>query len=75
MAGLVLAGILASTMSTASGQLLAAASSVSENLFKGVFRIQMTDRFTMISARGTVLLISIAIQGLYWIWNQILQGK
>ena len=59
MAGLVLAGILASTMSTASGQLLAAASSVSENLFKGVFGIKMTDRFTMISARGTVLLISI----------------
>ena len=59
MAGLVLAGILASTMSTASGQLLAAASSVSENLFKGVFHIQMTDSFTMISARGTVLLISI----------------
>lgn len=59
MAGLVLAGILASTMSTASGQLLAAASSVSENLFKGVFHIQMTDRSTMLSARGTVLLISI----------------
>lgn len=58
-AGLVLAGILASTMSTASGQLLAAASSVSENIFKGVFHIQMTDRFTLISARGTVLLISI----------------
>ncbi len=59
MAGLVLAGILASTMSTASGQLLAAASSVSENLFKGVFHIQMTDRSTMLSARGTVLIISI----------------
>ncbi len=59
LAGLVLAGILASTMSTASGQLLAAASSVSENLFKGVMGIQMTDRSTMLSARATVLGISI----------------
>ena len=35
---LVLAGILASTMSTADSQLLAASSSISEDIFKGVFR-------------------------------------
>ena len=32
---------------------------MSENLFKGVFHIKMTDRSTMLAARGTVLLISI----------------
>ena len=37
IAGLVLAGILASTMSTADSQLLAAASSVSQNLLQDVF--------------------------------------
>jgi sodium/proline symporter len=66
MAGLVLAGILASTMSTASGQLLAAASSVSENMFKGVLGVQMTDRSTMLAARATVLGISIVGTIIAW---------
>lgn len=59
LAGLVLAGILACTMSTADSQLLAAASSVSENLLKGVLGIKLSSRKTILVARLAVLTISI----------------
>ena len=42
MAGLILAGILASTMSTADSQLLAAASSVSENILREAFHLKIS---------------------------------
>ena len=57
--GIVLAGILACTMSTADSQLLAAASSVSENLVKGVLGVSMKQKATLYVARGTVFVISI----------------
>ena len=44
MAGVILAGILASTMSTADSQLLAASSSVSENILKVVVNINLTEK-------------------------------
>ena len=59
LAGLILAGILASTMSTADSQLLAASSSVSENLIQGVFGKKMTVKQSMTCARLTLLGISI----------------
>ncbi len=59
VAGLVLAGILASTMSTADSQLLAASSSVSQNLMRDFFKIRMSDKTTMVVARLTVVLIAI----------------
>ncbi len=59
VAGLVLAGILASTMSTADSQLLAAASSVSQNLMQDFFHIKMSQKTTMLVARLTVVLIAI----------------
>lgn len=59
LAGLVLAGILASTMSTADSQLLAASSSVSEDLLKGFFGIKLSDKQTMNVARLTVAGISL----------------
>ena len=58
LAGLVLSGILACTMSTADSQLLAAASSVSENLLKGVMGIQLSSKNTILVARLAVLIIS-----------------
>ena len=63
IAGLVLAGILACTMSTADSQLLAAASSVSENIMKGVFGIRLSEKMTLLTARITVL--GIAIIGVF----------
>lgn len=59
MAGLILAGILASTMSTADSQLLAAASSVSENILKETFHLKISEKKSMLAARLTVVGISI----------------
>lgn len=55
MAGLILAGILASTMSTSDSQLLAASSSISENLLQDCFGIKCTKKQSMLMARITVL--------------------
>lgn len=57
-AGIILAGILASTMSTADSQLLAAASSVSQNLLQETFGIKMSQKTSMWLARISVVAIS-----------------
>lgn len=59
VAGIILAGILAATMSTADSQLLAASSSVSQNILTDVFGIKMSAKVQMIVARCTVLIISL----------------
>ena len=63
-AGLVLAGILASTMSTADSQLLAAASSVSQDIMQGTMRANSDKKAlskgrSMFAARITVVVIAI----------------
>lgn len=58
-AGIVLSGIFACTMSTADSQLLAASSSVSENILKDVFGIKLSEKATMVAARVTVLVIAV----------------
>ena len=67
MAGIILSGILAATMSTADSQLLAAASSVSQDLMQHSFGIKMNQRTTMLAARATV--ICIAIIGMVLAWD------
>ena len=59
MAGLILAGILASTMSTADSQLLAASSSVSQNLLQDTLGLKLSQKSSMLAARLTVVLIAI----------------
>jgi sodium/proline symporter len=59
MAGLILAGILACTMSTSDSQLLAASSSVSQDLLRDCFGLKLSKKASMNAARLTVLLISI----------------
>lgn len=59
IAGIILAGILAATMSTADSQLLAASSSISQNLFRDFLKIKISERTAMIIARLTVIVISI----------------
>lgn len=67
MAGIILSGILAATMSTADSQLLAAASSVSQDLMQHSFGIKMDQRTTMLAARATV--IGIALIGIVLAWD------
>ena len=59
IAGVILAGILASTMSTSDSQLLAASSSVSENLLEGVLSLNLSSGVKIVVARGSVIIISI----------------
>lgn len=67
IAGIALAGILASTMSTADSQLLTAASGVSQDLLQDFFGIKLSPKSSMLAARGTV--IGIAIVGIFLAWN------
>ncbi|MBQ0000800.1 MAG: sodium/proline symporter [Clostridiales bacterium] len=59
LGGVILAGILACTMSTADSQLLAASSSLSKNLIQDTFGVKMSDKASMVAARLTVLGIAI----------------
>ena len=59
LAGVILAGILAATMSTADSQLLVAASGVSENIVQDFFGKKLTAKQSLLVARGTILVISI----------------
>ena len=65
--GLIIAGILASTMSTADSQLIAASSAVSENIIQDVFKIKMSDTAAMLTARLTLVIV--AILGVVIAWD------
>lgn len=67
IAGVVLAGILACTMSTADSQLLTAASGVSQNLLQDFLKIKMDNKASMLAARLTV--VGIALVGIALAWN------
>ena len=67
IAGIILAGILASTMSTSDSQLLAASSSVSENILGGLFKLNLSEKTKMIVARA--VLIIIAVIGVVIAWD------
>ena len=68
IAGVILAGILASTMSTADSQLLAASSSASENIMGGLFKLKLSETSQMVVARVTLIVISII--GVVVAWNK-----
>ncbi len=59
LAGLILAGILASTMSTADSQLLAASSSVSHDLLGGFFKKELSTKQKMLVARTSLAVIAV----------------
>lgn len=68
VAGIILAGILASTMSTSDSQLLAASSAASENILGGLFRMKLSETSKMVVARVTLIFISVV--GVIIAWNQ-----
>lgn len=59
LAGVILSGILASTMSTADSQLLAASSSVSQNILKDAAKVKAAEKHSIAFARITVIIIAI----------------
>ena len=65
--GVILAGIMASTMSTADSQLLAASSSVSEDIFRNVFKVKITDKIALVIAR--LVLVVIGLIGVVIAWD------
>lgn len=67
LAGIIIAGILASTMSTSDNQLLAASSSVSENILSGLFKINVNEKAKIVVAR--LVLIVIAVIGVVIAWD------
>ena len=66
-AGVILAGILAATMSTADSQLLTASSSISQDLMQAFMGISLSKKAQMIVARCTVFVI--AVIALFLAWN------
>ena len=65
-AGLIFAGILACTMSTADSQLLAASSSMSENMLKGVFKVKLSEKASMLVARLVLAVIAVIAIIIAW---------
>ena len=74
IAGVILAGILASTMSTSDSQLLAASSSASENLLGGIFKLDLSETSKMIVARLTLVIISVIGVVIAWDSNSSVFG-
>ncbi|HHV99805.1 MAG TPA: sodium/proline symporter PutP [Clostridiaceae bacterium] len=58
-AGIVMAGILAATISSADSYLLIAASAFSKNIYKGIMKKDASDRQVLILSRITLIVISI----------------
>ena len=67
IAGIVLSGILACTMSTSDSQLLAASSSVSSDIINGFFKAKMDEKKLLMIARLSLLVI--AVIGIFLAWD------
>ncbi|BBF45289.1 proline/sodium symporter PutP [Lachnospiraceae bacterium KM106-2] len=59
LAGIVLSGILAATMSTSDSQLLMVSSSVGTNLYKKIFKKDATDKQVLIISKVTVVVVAL----------------
>ncbi len=59
LAGFVMAGILAATISSSDSYLLIAASAVAKNIYQGMFKKNATDKQVMTASRVTLLVIAV----------------
>ena len=73
-AGIILSGILAATMSTSDSQLLAASSSVSENIIHEFFHLDLDDKKLMTIARFSLAIIAVIGVGIAWNPNSSVFG-
>ena len=67
LAGIFLSGILASTMSTADSQLIAASSSVTQDILVDTMKLKLTDKQVMRIARTSVIVI--AAIAVFFAWD------
>lgn len=74
IAGLVMAGILACTMSTADSQLLTAGSAISQNLLRDFLHVKMSEKVAMLFARLTIVVVAIVAIVLAWNPNSSVFG-
>lgn len=68
LAGIFLSGILASTMSTADSQLIAASSSITQDIIVNFFNVKLKEKTVMLIARVSVIVISII--AVIFAWNK-----
>lgn len=68
LAGVVMAGILAATISSSDSYLLIAASAFSKNLYNGIIKKDASDKQVMITSK--IVLIVIAIIGVVIAWDE-----
>ena len=68
LAGIVMAGILAATISSADSYLLIAASAASKNLFEGIFKQGADDKSVMKVSR--LMLLAISLIGCLIAWDE-----
>ncbi len=59
VAGIMMSGIMAATMSTSDSQLLITASAISQNLFKGILHKGASDKQVMWVSRITIVLVTV----------------
>ncbi|MBO5851148.1 MAG: sodium:proline symporter, partial [Clostridia bacterium] len=68
IAGVIMAGVLAATISSSDSYLLIAASAFSKNIYGGIFRRKASDKEIMLVSR--IILIAISIIGVIIAWNE-----
>lgn len=59
LAGIMMSGIMAATMSTSDSQLLITSSAVSTNFYKGILKKDASDKQVMWVSRGTIIAVTI----------------
>lgn len=72
LAGFVMAGILAATISSSDSYLLIASSAVAKNIYQGIFRKNASDKKVMNVSRITLLVISLLAMVIAWDKNSVI---
>ena len=74
LAGFACAGVLAAAISSSDSYLLISASAVSQNLYRGVFKKNATEKQVMWCSRITLVLITIVAMAIAWNSNSTIFG-
>ena len=74
LAGFACAGVLAAAISSSDSYLLISASAVSQNLYRGVFKKDATEKQVMWCSRITLVLITIVAMAIAWNSNSTIFG-